>query len=100
MTEQQPLSPREISRLITSVDNLAVTIETLRSEMAATYVRKDVYEADRKADEAEGVALSGRVGKMEGYWGRLAWTIGLMVLTALVSLVLVQQGGVAGGIGK
>lgn len=93
MTSEQPLTPREVAQLIASVEALTVTINSLRDEMGRTYVRKDVYSSDRKADSAEGATLSHRIEKVEMYWARLAWAIGLMVLGALVSLVLVQNGG-------
>lgn len=93
MPTDESLSNREFSRLTQSVEKLTDTIDSLRREMAETYVRKDVYEADRKADALEEDSLSTRVGKMEGYWGRIAWTVCLLVLTALTSLVLVQNGG-------
>lgn len=96
MSPESPLTPREIARLIQAVDSLTSTIENLRQEMAATYVRKDVYEADRRADEESGNRLAGRLDKQEGYWSRLAWTVGLMVLTALMGLVLAQGGQVPG----
>lgn len=93
MPEDQQFTPREISRLINSVDALTGSIESLRREMAETYVRKDVYSSDRAADAAEGDQLSRRMDKQESYWSRLAWTVGLSVLTALLALVVGVNGG-------
>lgn len=87
-----PLTAREISLLIQSVEGLTVSIESLRREMAETYVRKDVYEGHRIADAKEGENLHNRVDKVEGYWSKVGWTIGTAVLLALLGLVLTQGG--------
>lgn len=87
-----PLTAREISMLIQSVESLTSTIENLRKEMSETYVRKDVYEGDRRSDAKEGEQLVSRLEKVEGYWAKVGWTIGLAVLAALLGLVLNQNG--------
>lgn len=84
----EPLTHREAEALTLSIRDLTSSIDTLRGDIASTYVRKDVYEAEKREMQKE-------IGEHSAWilWGqRLA--LGLL-FTALIGLVL-YQGGLTG----
>lgn len=84
---------REVVRLTIAVDKLTEATQALERRMAETYVRKDVYEADRKADAKAGEELELKVAAVRSI---IDWTGKIIVgavLLALLSLVIVNGGG-------
>ena len=82
----EPFTHREIEALHGSIRDLTTTIEHLRTEMASTYVRKDVLQP--QLDEIR--------GDVKSHEDWLTWAqrivIGLVIL-ALVGLVVTVGGG-------
>lgn len=91
------LTQRELLRYLReSIDatrELRGAVDQLRTEISQTYVRKDVYEADRRADAEAGSKLSGEVNALIRLrdWA-LKLVVGAVIL-ALLGLVLVNNGG-------
>jgi hypothetical protein len=80
------IPPRDVDRLETAIRDLTGALERHRVEMAATFVRKDVYERDM--DDIK--------GDIKAHSDIFTWiariVIGAVVL-ALLGLVIVQSGG-------
>jgi hypothetical protein len=97
-------TPREIGRLIESVDKLNDTIsrlelrlndtiDRLEDRIARDYVTKEVFATARRADEAASITLTEKVNRVSSVidWaGKLI--IGAVIL-ALLGLVLYSNGG-------
>lgn len=82
-------TPREFERLTSAVDRLTGVMESLpeklRTEMAETYVRKDVLEPRLGAIEDD-------VKTHAGYFAWIVRTVGVLIIAALLSTILVQNG--------
>lgn len=80
------IPPRDVDRLETAIRDLTGALERHRVEMAATFVRKDVYERD----------IADVRGDIKAHSDIFTWlgriVIGAVVL-ALLGLVIVQTGG-------
>lgn len=71
---------------------LSMTLKELRHEISQTYVRKDVYEAERKSDSKELDEVRADVTSIKG-WG--VWAIriiGAVIIVAILGLVITQTG--------
>lgn len=97
MPDENGLTQRELLRYLKeSIDatrELRAAIDQLRGEIASTYVRKDVYEADRRADSEAGRDLNDRVNSLVSLRD---WALKIVVgavLLALLGLVLVSNNG-------
>lgn len=97
MPPAEEVSQRELLRYLKeSIDatrELRNAVDALRSEIAQTYVRKDVYLEARKADAEAGLVLQEKVNRVASV---IDWTGKIIVgavLLALLGLVLVSNGG-------
>lgn len=84
----EPLTHREAEALTLSIRDLTSSIDTLRGDIASTYVRKDVYEAEKREMQKE----------ISEHSSWLLWAQRLalgLLFTALIGLVL-YQGGLTG----
>lgn len=86
MTAMSEPTAREFEALTQSMRDLGGSIDALRKEMSATYVRKDVLEPQLTEIRSD----------IKGHSDWLLWAqriiIGAVVI-ALLSLVIVQRGG-------
>lgn len=80
-----PLTQRDIEALRVTLDKLDRTIDHLREEMSATYVRKDVYSAERE----QVIAL---LSKHAGFFDWLWKLVGAFVILGVLALWLAQGG--------
>lgn len=92
MADETPLTHREAEALTLSIRDLTQSIDTLRGEMAATYVRKDVYEAEKREAEAKERELKSDVDKHAAMWDWLIKLVLGVVILALLTLVVTQGG--------
>lgn len=76
---------REYDALTKSLQDLTSTIKDLRSEMASTYVRKDVLEPRLGAIEDD-------VSKHSNYFDWIVKTVGAVIILALLGTILAQNG--------
>lgn len=81
----EPLTHREAEALTLSIRDLTSSIDTLRGDIASTYVRKDVYEAEKREMQKE-------IGEHSSW---LLWAQRIVigaVFMALLGLVIYQGG--------
>ena len=75
---------------IDATRELRSAVDALRTEIASTYVRKDVWLEARKNDAEAGLMLTEKVNRVASVIDWAAKLIAAAVIVALLSLVLVQ----------
>lgn len=108
MSESHEFTPRELARHLdansaairdlsaanqAAIRDLSQAVRALESQIAQTYVRKDVWLEARKNDADAGLILSEQVKALIALRD---WTVKIIVgavLLALLGLVLVSNGG-------
>lgn len=97
MTPEDTQARRDLERLhevqqtlIKSVDKLNSSIEGLHIQMAATYVRQDVYEANQQLHKQVHQELRGDIsGLQKAKWAVIGFVLAA-VGSAAMSLVLIR----------
>ena len=95
-----PASRRDFEHLGATVAKLTATLESLQLTMAATYVRKDVYEADQRVHEKTHTEQAGDIDSLKSTNQWILRSVGAalipLIIGALVTLlVLMVTGGVS-----
>ena len=96
MPTDDELTSREVIRYLdentAATRELRAAIDALRTEIAQTYVRKDVWLEARKNDAEAGLALAEKVNSLVSLRD---WALKIVVgavIVALLGLVLVSKG--------
>jgi hypothetical protein len=66
-------------------------LEALALRMESTYVRFDLFEAAKQLSEAEHNQIEERVEKLEGRQEWLVRTVGAIVISAVLSVIIVSS---------
>lgn len=77
-------SRRDYHQLSASVDRLTRVVENLPDKMAATYVRKDVYDGDQRLHEQIHSEMRGDISGLQ----KAKWAVIGFVLAAVGSAVM------------
>jgi hypothetical protein len=95
-----PASRRDFEHLSATVEKLTRTLESLQLTMAATYVRKDVYEADQKVHDKTHAEHTEDIDSLKSTNQWILRSVGAalipLIIGALVTLLVIMiTGGVS-----
>lgn len=83
--QQQYSFEGEVTRRL---EEITVRMESLALRMEQTYVRFDLFEASKQLQETERLQLSNRVEKLESRSEWIVRTVGGIVITAVLGIVV------------
>ena len=70
------------------LDEVTSRLEALAARMETTYVRFDLFEASKQLNETERAQLSGRLEKLESRSEWIVRSVGGIIITGLVGIVI------------
>ena len=78
------------------LDDVTSRLEALATRMESTYVRFDLFEASKQLQETERLQMSQRIEKLESRSEWLIRTVGAIIISAVLGLVIATARGSAG----